>query len=82
MAKRIVTKSLRTVVIDIFENPRFQRSLKDHTKKGLKKAGIRLSKKDLRRLNSFLRLRSLDKDLKVFKRIGHKFEKKLGILPW
>ncbi len=82
MAKKIVTKSLRSVVRDIFENPRHLRSLKDDPKEGLKKAGIRLSKKDLRRLKRFLQMRSLEKDLRAFKRIGQKFEEQLGIWPW
>ncbi len=82
MAKTIVTKSLRSVVRDIFENPRYLRSLKDDPKEGLKKAGIRLSRKDLRRLKRFLQMRSLEKDLRALKRIGQKFEEQLGIWPW
>ncbi len=82
MAKRLVTKSLRTVVMSILENPRLLRSLKDNPKEGLKKAGIRLSRKDLRKLKKFLQMRSLEKDLRSLMRIAHKFEEALHIPPW
>ena len=82
MAKKIVTRSLRTVVMRLFENERFQNALKEDPEEGLKREGIRLSRKDLRKLKSFLRAPSLERDLREYKRIGYKFQKKLGIWPW
>ncbi len=82
MAKRILTKSLSTVVQRMFENDRFQKSLKKDPEEGLKEAGIRLSRRDMRKLKSFLRMPSMERDLKTYKRIGYRFQRKLGILPW
>ena len=82
MAKKIVTRSLRTVVMRLFENERFQNALKEDPEEGLKREGIRLSRKDLRKLKSFLRAPSLERDLREYNRIGYKFQKKLGIWPW
>jgi hypothetical protein len=82
MAKRILTKSLRTVVQRAFEDEAFHKALVSNTEKALKKAGIRLSKKDMRKLKGFLGMRSLAKDFEVYKNIGYQFERKLGFLPW
>jgi hypothetical protein len=82
MSTRILTKSLRTVVQRAFENEKFHKALMSNMENALKNAKIRLSKNDVKKLKSFLGQRSIAKDFEVYKKIAHKFAKKLGFLPW
>ena len=82
MAKRIPTKSLKTVVERAFKDDRFYRALKRNSESALKKAGIRLTKKDMRKLKRLFGMRSVAKDFGELKKVGYEFREKWGFFPW